>query len=269
MGTSINHTVALNLKNKGNSNVSKGDVVIIDKVTASAFTLTGSLGFIGSTLGVVFDQVGITTGSSGMVVIEGYCPQINLISGSNIGDTFYLSSVQQKAQSHSSIFPGDFVQTLSSGLTPDAILWGFNENNISDFVQSIYTGSNFNLGTSVDSGYVDVDATNAKVTFTPKAPGNYMVTFIFNHYFAASGQFEVTFRLFDGLTPTVGLQRFIPSGSSEVPITISWVFNWTDTTTRTIKLQKYTDAAAGASAHTIYTTSLGLGFIMQVFRISS
>lgn len=130
MGNSINHTVALNLKNKGNTNVSKGDIVIIDRVNADAFMVTGSQSLATSTFGVVLDQVGITTGSSGMVVIDGYCPQINLISGANVGDTFYLSSVQRKAQGHSIILPGDFGQVLNSGITPDAIIWSNPIQNI-------------------------------------------------------------------------------------------------------------------------------------------
>lgn len=124
MGSSINHTVALNLKNKGNANVGRGDSVIVDRANNAAFTLTGSAAFSDSTIGVVLDSVGITTGSSGMVAIEGYVPQINLVSGSNTGDYFYLSSVQQKAHPHAGKLTGDFGQTLGAGTTPDAILWG-------------------------------------------------------------------------------------------------------------------------------------------------
>jgi hypothetical protein len=124
MGNSINHTVALSLKNKGNTNVSRGDVVIIDRANAGSFMVTGSQALATSTIGVVLDQVGITTGSSGMIVIGGYVPQINLISGANIGDMIYLSSIQQKAHSHTNPLPGDFGQVLSSGTTPDAIIWG-------------------------------------------------------------------------------------------------------------------------------------------------
>jgi len=267
MGNSINHTVALNLKNKGNTNVSRGDVVIIDKANADAFTVTGSQGYSNSTIGVVLDQVGITTGSSGMVTIEGYCPQVNLISGSNIGDTIFLSSVQQKAQSHSTILPGDFGQVLSTGTTPDVILWG-NFQNGQDFLQSVYTGSTILMGLTGTVNYVDVDATNAAITFIPASSGKYKVTFQFSHGLTDNNGTSIYFRLTDGVTNSWGVFSNSHTNSFRATsITISYVFNWVGGVSQKVRLQKLVGSAITTANEIDSDVPNNIGLYMLVERL--
>lgn len=123
MGSSLNKTQSLYLKNNSAQNVTRGDVVIIDKTAADSFTLTGSSGYTQTMIGVVLDQTTVAAGASCLVAIGGYIPVINLDIASNIGDTFFLSSTIKKASPHSTGKTGDFGHTLNSGLTPDAILF--------------------------------------------------------------------------------------------------------------------------------------------------
>jgi len=129
MGSSLNKTEAITLANKAGVNVNEGDVVVLDLLNASSFTITGSSQLATRTIGVVLDTGGIVTGSSGLIAINGYVPQINLLSGSSIGQTVGLSSVAGKAMPHSNILVGDFGQVLSAGTTPDCILWGKSESS--------------------------------------------------------------------------------------------------------------------------------------------
>jgi hypothetical protein len=249
MGNSINHSLALNLKNKGNTNVARGDVVIIDKANADAFMVTGSQGLATSTIGVVLDQVGITTGSSGMVTIEGYCPQINLVTGANIGDTIFLSSISQKAQSHPTFFPGDFGQVLSAGTTPDAILWGSSQKYISDSLENEGLTANINLGTVTGSAWSDV--VSGTIVFNPLAPGKYMVTWEFDTYVDITGvkAVEVLFRTTDGTINSLSADMYVSASATIVigrRIVFSHIFNWTDTTPKTIKLQYWNNQIIGA-----------------------
>lgn len=176
MATSLNKTDALTLANKAGINVNKGDVVVLDLLTASSFTITGSSQLATRTIGVVLDTGGIVTGSSGLIAINGYVPQINLLSGATIGQTINLSNVAGKAMPHSNVLPGDFGQVLSAGTTPDAILWGSNEYR-GEFVGCRYyaiTGS-LNNNTETFFGIYntrDYDTHNAFSTGTSNSIAN-------------------------------------------------------------------------------------------------
>jgi len=125
MGTSINKTQSLYLKNNSGQTVTKGDCVVLDKAVASAFTLTGSSGYTLTQIGVVLDQTDVASGQSCLIAISGYVPVINLVTGANIGDNISLSNVTKKSQSHNTQSIGDYGYTLNSGLTPDAVLFGY------------------------------------------------------------------------------------------------------------------------------------------------
>jgi len=211
MGSSINKTSALYLKNNSGQVVTKGDVVILDKSLAGSFTLTGSTQFAGSQIGVVLDQTNIANGTSCMIIIDGYVPVINLLSGATVGDTIGLSSVVKRGMSHRQQLPGDFGQVLSAGLTPDAVIWD-NSNSIpADFTTFYLTGtSDINLGTGTASAWVDVGS-GAQITFTPASPGKYKVTFMFGHYLFPNGapaSIDAFFRLTDGTTNSFGLESY-------------------------------------------------------------
>lgn len=123
MGIAINKTIGLTLQNKSGQSVLKGDTVIIDDLNQSAFTITGSVGLSTNTIGVVLDT-SIANNGLGFIAIGGFIPQINLLSGAVLGDTFGLSSVAGKAMPHATILSGDFGQVAEVGITPKAILWG-------------------------------------------------------------------------------------------------------------------------------------------------
>jgi hypothetical protein len=186
MGSSLNKTDALTLANKAGINVNRGDVVVLDLLTASAFTITGSNQLATRTVGVVLDTGGIVTGSSGLIAINGYIPQINLLSGSTIGQTIGLSSVAGKAIPHSSILPGDFGQVLGAGTTPDCILWG--NNTVPTF--PLFDGCSYatsagqtfpsNTGVPINFDAVDYDpqsrvTTGANWKFTAGVTGYYLI----------------------------------------------------------------------------------------------
>lgn len=276
MGTSINHTVALNLKNKGPQNVNRGDSVIVDTINNAAFWVTGSAQMTGRvTIGIVLDTGGIVTGTTGLVAIGGYVPLVNLVTGGNIGDTFGLSAVIGKAQSHSVPLPGDFGQTLGAGATPDAILYNNYNPFISDTYFYQYTGANINLGTSISASWTDVDATNAAVTFTPSAPGKYEVTFQFADYVnpSAAGGAVTYFSLLEGSTRTPALVNYFNEDSSSAnatSITLSYIFNWTNTNTKTIKLQKWIDGSISVSQHLILADGYaGRTLFVSIKRVGS
>ena len=143
MGTSINKTSALFLKNNSGQTVTKGDCVVLDKNLASAFTLTGSNAYNLTQIGVVLDQTNVANGTSCLIAIDGYVPVINLVTGANIGDSFCLSTTIKKAIPHGSMTAGDFGQVLSAGSTPDAILFGttlgVGAAVIADYLLYVYT----------------------------------------------------------------------------------------------------------------------------------
>lgn len=124
MGTSLNRSIVLNLKNKSGQSVNKGDVVILDSSEAASFSATGSAGLSTDSIGVVINPTQIVNDGNGLICIAGYIPQINLISGANLGDTFSLSSTAKYGIPHATIQTGDFGQVLEAGTTPQAILWG-------------------------------------------------------------------------------------------------------------------------------------------------
>ncbi|SRR5258708_4071190 len=124
MGTSINKTQSLYLKNNSGQNVTKGDCVVLDKTLASSFTLTGSSGYTLTQIGIVLDQTNIASGQSCLVAIGGYVPVINLVTGASVGDNISLSAITKKSQSHNVQLVGDYGYTLNSGLTPDGVLFG-------------------------------------------------------------------------------------------------------------------------------------------------
>jgi len=270
MGTSINKTQSLYLKNNSGQTVTKGDCVVLDKTVASAFTLTGSQAYSLTQLGVVLDQTNVASGQSCLVAIAGYVPQINLVTGASIGDSFYLSSVSKKAQAHSPQTAGDFGEVLNSGLTPDAILFG-NIASVgvsinADYLLYAYTGAHISMGTTDDANFVDL--ANAQTTFTPTSPGKYMVVAEFGKNTNA-GSITTYFRLTDGTTISHALYTN-NTRNVEGPVSISYIFNWSDTTTKTVKLQKRNDGTSGVGSSIIVSDGFATrSFRMMIYRIGS
>lgn len=125
MGNSLNKSEGVNLTNKSGVNVNRGDVVVVDTLNSSSFTVTGSSQLSSRIIGVVLDTGGITNGGSGLICFGNYVPQVNLLSGATIGQTIGLSATAGKAMPHSIPLAGDFGVVLSVGVTPDAIIWSW------------------------------------------------------------------------------------------------------------------------------------------------
>jgi len=118
---------------------------------------------------------------------------------------------------------------------------------IADYAQSNYSAANIALGNTVDGAFVDVDATNAKITITPSSAGIYRVVFSFTVYqgILALSQIGDLFRLTDGATNSKALEIYIGTAVDfTVTVSLSAIFSWT-ATSQTVKLQKKISAAAG------------------------
>jgi len=119
--TALQRTIASLLLNSSGGNVSKGDVVIVGSSVASSFTTTTTVGLQSDLIGVALED--IPSGSQGMVAVQGYVPKINLSASASLGDTFCTHSVAKQAVPHSLRQIGDFGQVLTTGSTPEAILF--------------------------------------------------------------------------------------------------------------------------------------------------
>lgn len=120
----LNRTTVVLLTNKSGGAVARGDVVILDSTTASAFTTTTSAALATDMIGVVVDAAGIAANAQGMIALMGYVGQVNLSASASLGDTFGTHSAAKQAAPHSAVAIGDFGQVLGTGTTPAAMLWG-------------------------------------------------------------------------------------------------------------------------------------------------
>jgi len=218
------------------------------------------------------------------------------------------SVAKQAVRHAAGIVAGDFGIVLGTGTTPPALLWGLpagatgagsgnvtgpgssTANHIAtyadttgqllldggaapagfvaDFQQTDYHGGNIALGTTTDSGFVDVDATNAKISFTPASAGKYKVTFTFAHDRKAAS-LDVFFRLTDGTTNIPSVDNYTGLATDEIvtTTTLSFVFTWT-AVAQTIKLQKWIAAASTVTTDIIVcNNSQSSALLMLVERI--
>lgn len=198
MGTSLNKTTAVYLKNNSGQTVTKGDVVILDKTLASSFTLTGSSQLANAQIGVILDQTNISNGTSCLVVVDGYVPVINLISGASLGDSIGLSSVAKKAISHATILAGDFGRVLSSGITPDAILGGIIQppSSVTSGVTSQYHVKTLTPVVVNPDPVIDTLVDSLTLTFTLTATSDILVIFSVNK----TGAHPDKYAVYDGVT---------------------------------------------------------------------
>lgn len=166
MGSSINQTTALSLTNKTGASVLRGDVVIIDSNNADSF-ISASGTVNNETPGVVLDS-GISANAKGMIAFGGYIPQVNLVSGSAIGDFFGISTTTKKAIPHATIQSGDFGQVLGAGITPPAILWGgANQNEENGWYDNQYNWTYAGNDGSTGTSYYVGNANNLTGTLYP------------------------------------------------------------------------------------------------------
>ena len=124
--------------------------------------------------------------------------------------------------------------------------------------------TNINLGTATDPDFVDVDATNASVTFTPDTlTGDFKVTFQFTDHSVSSANTDIdcetAFRLTDSTTnsnPIKVQHRVDGTGLAAgdvsefcIPVTLTHVFTSLTATSKTVKLQKRVLTASNVATH--------------------
>ena len=123
--TALARTTQIKLTNSSGSPLNQGDVVVFDNALAQSVTVTAILRETLRTAGVVLEPNGIPAGSSGMIATGGWVPRINLIAPASIGWKIGTSNTYGRGTaSHGSPAIGDFAEALSSGSTPEALLWG-------------------------------------------------------------------------------------------------------------------------------------------------
>lgn len=163
----------------------------------------------------------------------------------------------------------------------------FDNDGVANFTATIYnkqTGirtynaGDVNIGTSADGAYADADAANLSISFTPERPGKYAVHFVFTHLVilnaTAEGQCEVSFRITDGVTSSPaqrsgGYHGAPAANNTRIvrPVCIVFEFDWNDTTTRTIKLQKFVRAATQVNANQVAASAANGEFYARVEKI--
>lgn len=210
--------------------------------------------------------------SSGEIVGGGTAPYLaQWLSGSVLGNSPLI------VNSAMTIHPSG--ASNGQGLVFDGTYWvpgtagsgGAGGGSNTQFTQTNYGGGDITLGTTVDGGWVDVDATNAAISLVPNLSGTtYQATFNFTHYaqWAVAGRLNISFRLTDGTntsaTEVIGLHpAFDGEPPRQHPVSISSLFTWTITGTQTIKLQKQITDIATITTNIVLNNSLH----MEVFSL--
>lgn len=110
---------------------------------------------------------------------------------------------------------------------------------------STYTGGDFTIATT--GAWTDVDASNAKIAFTPELAGDFKVTAMFSVSCVTSNstnEVDVRFRLTDSTTnsdalPRVKLVTGVTSTTNVVPVSLSYTFLNESAAVKTVKLQYF------------------------------
>lgn len=165
----------------------------------------------------------------------------------------------------------------------------FTDNGTAQFTNSLfqkqnstnlYNGGDISIGTSADVAFVNVDAVNAAISFTPERIGQYRLVANFSHTFkltiATEGECETIFQLTDGTlrTPIVKSGGYYPVTTSvgtqisiSTPLSITGIFNWTDINPKTITLQKWVKTASNISSQIIGGSSSNGEIYLMIEKI--
>jgi len=138
------------------------------------------------------------------------------------------------------------------------------EATSAEYQQSSYTGSDISMGTSTDADFVDASA-SLQIQITPSAPGKYRAQFTFGHQKSAT-EVATQFRLTDGTTNSGVIESYTNSANVEEEVSLSYIFNWTDTSQKTVKLQKKVRVASSVSVNHVMG-AVGRCTIMEVVRL--
>ena len=110
------------LVNNSGVDVDWGDIVIGDVGADDSFTLNSSNTYSRGWIGVAQSKIG--SNASGPILLAGYTPVINI--GSNVsgrGNFLFASNASRKAYTTNARTTGAFGQLLSTGSSPDALIW--------------------------------------------------------------------------------------------------------------------------------------------------
>jgi hypothetical protein len=121
MSSIFGRSVIVPLTNKSGSSVVAGDVVILDSANNTSFTTTTSAG-ITTPIGVA--QEAIASNAVGRVLVEGYASLVNVnasVTRLHYGTTHTVA--KQATDAGASRVSGTFCCFLSSGTTPDALVY--------------------------------------------------------------------------------------------------------------------------------------------------
>lgn len=137
--------------------------------------------------------------------------------------------------------------------------------------------SSISLGTSSDADWVDVDATNASLTFTPDTlAGDFKVSFLFTDYVVTTAQQDsllvCAYRLTDGSTNSNPFEIVVRAdrsgdGAGDVvalttPIHLFHLFTSLSATSKTIKLQKKISTATQIATHSTNGSSTNVMYML-------
>lgn len=131
-----------------------------------------------------------------------------------------------------------------------------------DFAFSVYNGGDIDIGTSNDGAYVDVDATNAQITFSVTSPGRFILSFNFSSKFSSTSGSNVgsavSFRLTDGTVnsaPTsVGADLAAGAAFTSTltsAIALNTIFDFPTAGSKTVKLQKFNKTSSNLDSRLV------------------
>ncbi len=146
------------------------------------------------------------------------------------------------------------------------------------FATATYTGGSASIGTTNDGGFSDVDSTNMKLTFTVATPGRYRVTCQFTYdalgTAASTMDTQTFFRLSDGTTNSdpSGTARFSSGAATgafnvQYPFSISWVFNFSTSGSKTVTLQKQNNQSTNITTRRVLAGT-SQSFVMDAVRVA-
>lgn len=121
MSSIFGRSVIVPLTNKSGGGVIAGDVVILDSANNTSFTTTTSAG-VTTPIGVA--QETIASNATGRVLVEGYAALVNVnasVTRLHYGKTHTVA--KQATDAGASRVSGTFCCFLSSGTTPDALIY--------------------------------------------------------------------------------------------------------------------------------------------------
>lgn len=153
------------------------------------------------------------------------------------------------------LFPGTY--TLDGDGAANLVNALFNKQTAADTY-----ATDIALGVAADAGFVDVDAVNAALVFTPELAGEYKLTFQFSEFVQSTVgtaiDVETYFQLTDGTVDSnpveTGIKMALMAADQThliQQVTVGHIFTLAAGAPVTISLQKYVITATNVGVHTL------------------